>query len=343
MLQGWLEHRLEDAVDVEITDLSSPRTGYSGETLLFEARWVDHEGPRHKRLVARVRPSGYSFFPDVDLEMHFRILRALEATDVPAPRVYWYHDADDSPFGEPFFVMEWIAGHVPAEYPPYTVGGWIVESSPPEQRQVYHRALDELARIHQLDWRCMDLGFLPALADGPPGMATEIRQFERYLDWVLERRDHPLLVDALTWLKANLPQDRALCLNWGDAKFSNIVYRGLRPVGLLDWELATIAPPEADLAFWLVYHDLITRAQGFPSLPGFPSDEAAVEYYESRTGRRIRDLHWHRIWQIFRLAVMSSRLTDLLIARDVITRDAVHAPHITPMQILRQALDRGAT
>jgi aminoglycoside phosphotransferase (APT) family kinase protein len=339
LLQGWLERRLEDALHVEITELSTPRTGYSGETLLFEARWADRRGSRRERLVARIRPSGYSFFPDVDLELHFRVLRALEGTGVPAPRVHWYQDAEDSPFGEPFFVLDRIDGRVPSEYPPYTVGGWIAESSPSDQRRIYHGALDEMARIHRLDWRAMDLGFLPALAGGSPGMATEIRLFEQYLDWVLDGRDEPLLDQALAWLKANVPPDRELCLNWGDPKLSNIIYQGARPVGLLDWELATIAPPEADLAFWLVYHDLITGAQGYPSLPGFLSDEEAVAYYEARAGRPVRDLDWHRTWQTFRLAVLSSRLTDLLIARDVIGPGAANAPHVTPMQLLRRALE----
>jgi aminoglycoside phosphotransferase (APT) family kinase protein len=253
--------------------------------------------------------------------------------------VHWYQDANESPFGEPFFVMDWIDGRVPSEYPPYTVDGWIADSAPGRQRQIYHAALDEIVRIHALDWRSMDLGFLPAIADGPPGMETEIRLFERYLDWVLDGRDAPLLQEALDWLKANVPADQHVCLNWGDPKFSNILYKGLRPAGLLDWELATVAPPEADLAFWLVYHDLITRAQGFPSLPGFPSDDEAVAYYERRSGRAVRELAWHRTWQTFRLAVMSARLTDLLVARDVIGPGAANAPHVTPMQLLRRALD----
>jgi len=37
--------------------------------------------------------------------------------------------------------------------------------------------------------------------------------------------------------------------------------------------------------------------------------------------------------------VMSARLTDLLVARDVIGPGAANAPHVTPMQLLRRALD----
>lgn len=339
LLQDWLARRLEHANDIEVTSVTAPRIGYSAETLLFDARWRQDGTWHEQSLVARVRPSGYAMFPDVDLGLHYGVLRVLEKTDVPAPRARWFQPQDGSPFEEPFFVMDCIEGVVPPEHPAYTAAGWVADASSRDQRRIYRGAIEELARVHQLDWQQLGLGFLPALANGDPGMVTEIKRFEEYLGWVLDGTTDSLLDEALDRLRSTVPDTDRLCLNWGDPKFSNILYRGTASVGLLDWELATVAPPENDLAFFLTYHDSITRALGHPDVPGFPSDEEAIGLYEELTGTRVHALEYYRFWHLFRLAVMALRLTHLLEVSERIPPDASKAPHHVPMRLLRDALD----
>lgn len=340
LLERWLAGRLDGAGDVEVTELTAPRIGYSAETLLFEARWREGTAVRRASLVARVRPTGYVFFPDVDLGLHYRMLETLSGAGLAVPRPRWFQGAAGSPFGEPFFVMDRIDGLVPPEHPAYTAGGWVAELPPAGQDRVFRGALEQLARLHRLDWERLDLGFLPGVASGEPGMATEIKLFEEYVGWVLGGGSERLFDEALDALRGSVPAADRLCLNWGDPKFSNILYRGTEPVGLLDWELATVAPPENDLAFFLTYHDSITRALGHPDLPGFLDDAAAVGYYEELTGHRVRSLGWYRLWHLLRLAVMALRLTQLLVLSDRLAADAPKAPHHIPFRLLRDALEK---
>ncbi|MFR9806051.1 phosphotransferase family protein [Pseudonocardia sp. RS010] len=340
LLRTWLVARLPEAREVEITDLASPQIGYSAETLLFDARWRDGDGPHHERLVARIRPSGYVFFPDVDLRLHHDVLAALADTDVPVPRPRWYQDAEGSPFGEPFFVMERIEGLVPPEHPAYTAGGWVAEASPDHQRRIFHGAVEALARLHRVDRHSLDLSFLPSVAGGDPGMTTELKLFEEYVGWVLDGQPDPLFDDTLDTLRNSVPKADRLCMNWGDPKFSNILYRGTRPVGLLDWELATVGPPENDLAFFLTYHNSITRALGHPDLPGFLGDDAAIALYEELSGHEIRHLDWYRLWHLLRLGVMSLRLTQLLVQSGRLPEGSPKAPHHVPRRLLQNALKR---
>lgn len=339
LLETWLATRR--AGQVEITELRTPRIGYSAEILLFDATWrLGADTSTSEALVARIRPGHYSMFPDVDLHLHYRMLEVLWHEGIPVPRPLWYQPADGSPFGEPFFVMQRIDGLVPPEHPPYTSTGWVRELEPADQRAVFLGALDQLAALHRLDHTRLDLSFLPAMAAGEPGMNTEIKLFEEYIDWLLDGRREPLFDDALDALRGRMPVTDRLCLTWGDPKLSNILYRGTEPIGLLDWELATVSPPENDVAFFLTYHDSITRAHGHPELPGFPSDEEAVAHYERASGHILGDLAWYRLWHLLRLAAMSLRLTDLLTASGRLTPDSPKAPHHVPHDLLRAALAR---
>jgi aminoglycoside phosphotransferase (APT) family kinase protein len=338
-LQDWLALQLAPGAEVEVTELATPRTGYSGEMLLFDASWTEVGVPRHGAYVARLQPEGDTIFPDVDLKLHYRVLRALEPIQVRAPRALWYQDGDDSPLDEPFFVMERLPGRVPPEHPPYTVRGWFAELSPGERRRATLAAIEQLATLHRADWTTLGLDFLPIVAAGEPGMGAELHHFAGYLDWVLAGRPSPLLRQGLDWLRANVPATDRLCLNWGDAKLSNILYEGAAPSGMLDWELASVMPAEADVAFWLVFHETITRAKGHPDPPGFPSDAEVVAHYEALTGRPLRSLAYYRVWQLLRLATISTRLTDMLVLRGKVTAGDAGAPSAVPMRLLDAALN----
>lgn len=338
LLRDWLARTVPEADQVEISRIETPEIGYSAENIMFSARWRTQEGEHHRDLVARLRPAEYVFFPAADLEVHYRMLRALEETPVPAPRALWFQPAEGSPFDQPFFVMEALPGRVPHEYPPYTMRGWTADLDPAGQRDVFRGAVRELARVHQVDWAALDLSFLPCMSEPKPGMHAELAMFERFTDAMLDGRRFEPLEEARAWLVANVPTSDRLGLSWGDAKFSNILYEGAHPTGLLDWELASVAPPESDIAFFLVYHDSVTRSAGFGELPGFLGDDEAIELYEQIAGYPLDGLRFYRIFHLFRLAVMSLRLTDLLVQRGKLSHDSPRAPHLNSMDLLRRSL-----
>lgn len=337
-LQRWLTCRLEPDASIEIEKAERPRIGYSAETLLLDIRYKKGGIAVRRSFVVRIRPSKPGMFPDVDFEFHHRILQLVAGAGLPAPRSLWYCDADESPLGEPFFVMERIDGRVPPENPPYAARGWLADADPHVQANVFNGAIEQMACLHRLDWTTYDLNFIPSVAAGQPGMAFEFRSLRRYADWVLDKRTDEVIDAAFDLLDASLPQSSRLCLNWGDPKLSNIIFDQDRLVGLLDWELATIAPPENDVAFFFVYHHLITGAAGYDELPGFPSEADALAFYERKAGFQLENLGWYRLWHQLRLDLMSFRFTQLLKSSGRITESVVTTPHVTPRRLLKQAL-----
>src|SRR5579859_3386377 len=94
-LAAWLAATIPEAEGVEVTLVPSPRsTGYSCETVLFDASWLQRGRRTSGAFAARVHPSGYSLFLEHDLDLQWRIMDALERlTDVPVPAIIG-HQAD---------------------------------------------------------------------------------------------------------------------------------------------------------------------------------------------------------------------------------------------------------
>src|SRR5258708_1386751 len=107
LLQRWLRGRLAGADELSVTGLRTPSgSGFSSETLLFEAEWTERGAMRRQPLVARVAPTRYRLFPDARFEDHCRVMRILDReTDVPLPVVRWYEPAPEL-LGAPFVVVD---------------------------------------------------------------------------------------------------------------------------------------------------------------------------------------------------------------------------------------------
>ena len=90
-LQAWLERQLPGATNVVIAAMQTPaNTGFSSETLMFEASWHDPDGTaRTERLVAKVAPTAFQIFPEPRFAEQFRLLQILARTAIPVPSVHW--------------------------------------------------------------------------------------------------------------------------------------------------------------------------------------------------------------------------------------------------------------
>jgi len=73
-------------------------------------------------------------------EREFRVMRALEKTDVPVPRVLWLEE-DESVLGTPFYLMERLEGRVFADC---SLPGLTVD----HRREMYLDMARTLARLH---------------------------------------------------------------------------------------------------------------------------------------------------------------------------------------------------
>ena len=315
-LETWLRARPEVADDAAVEDLVVPEgNGMSSETVLFD---LVHGGVR-ERLVARVAPTPESVpvFPDYDLAMQFRVLQEV-AGAVPVPRVRWLEE-DPGPVGSPFFVMDRVDGRVPPDVYPYNFGidSWLYDAPVEDQRHLQDRSVALLAALHALPVE--RFGFLDD-SSGPDGDADDRSALRRHVDatrgfyeWVVaDQPPSPLIERAFDWLEVNWPADEGeTVLSWGDSRIGNVIYDGFDPVAVLDWEMASLAPREVDLAWMVFLHRFFEEVAWVMELPGmrhFMHPDDVVPYYEQLTGYTVRDLGWHTTYAALRHAAIMYRV-----------------------------------
>ena len=246
--------------------------GQSNPTFLVE----DTAG---RRLVLRKKPPGTLLPSAHQIEREARILRALEGTAVPVPRVLLLCE-DDEIIGTSFYVMEHVAGRVFADRA-------LPGCEPAERAAIYGDMNRVLAALHGVDWRAAGLeGF-----GKPEGyVARQVRRWtKQYLDSRVE--DCPAMDRLIAWLAAQPPPPDEAAIAHGDYRVGNLVVHPTEPrvVAVLDWELATLGHPLADLAYNCLVYRLPGAAGGLDpaevALLGIPGEAEYVAAYCERTGR----------------------------------------------------------
>ena len=342
ILADWLATKLPDATDVEVGPIAGPAfTGFSNETLLFDASWTEGGTRRTEPLVVRVKPTQHTVFLEQDFEQQYRVIRALgDATNVLVPPMKWYED-DESYLGAPFFVMASVEGRPPQDSPPYTLEGWLLEeSSPAERRVVVESGLDALAAIHAVDWRRLGFDFLDKPQYGRLGFEQQLRYYERSFEWAAHGRPQPIAEAALDWVKANKPSGaQHLALAWGDARINNQMFDDAgNVVAVFDWEMVTLADPMMDLAWWLFLDRHFHEGMPAPRLEGFPTREQMVAHYEKVSGRTARDLEFYEVFAGLRFAVVMMRLGVLLVEFELLPADTDMAVNNAVTRVLADML-----
>jgi aminoglycoside phosphotransferase (APT) family kinase protein len=325
-LARWLQGQLPAARELELSALVAPQSsGFSNETLLFEASWNEGGRARREKLVVRIQPTGYQVFPEYDMRKQFECMRRLASTSVPVPRVFWLEEQDRSVFGAPFYVMGQLEGHAASDNPPYTASGWVHEARPADQARVWWGGIDAIAKIVRLDWKELGFEFLDQPEFGETGIDQQLGYYEEYLDWARAGRAQPTIDAALRWLRANQPAGESLHLVWGDARIGNVLFRDFEPVAVLDWEMATLGGPEVDLGWALFMRRFHTAGMGLPELPGFASRAETLERFEAQTGIAPRHLHYYEAFGGFRFCVIMLRLAQQQVEYGRIDRAAGRA------------------
>ena len=69
VIRDWLAGKLPGAKDLTISELIGPAfTGFSNETLLFDASWDEDGEARSAGYVIRVKPTSHTIFLEADFE-----------------------------------------------------------------------------------------------------------------------------------------------------------------------------------------------------------------------------------------------------------------------------------
>lgn len=236
-----------------------------------------------------------------DVLREARVLRAL-AGHAPVPRVLAVCE-DPGVIGAPFVVVERVAGEVIGEAVPAAF------DDPAGRRAVGEALLDALIAIHAVDWRAA------GLADfGRPDGYLE-RQLARFgALWERNRtRELPVVERVARRLAARRPASPPATVVHGDFRLGNVLWAPAvppRPAAVLDWEMATIGDPLADLGylctFWVDHDDPpagIFESHAVTRAPGFPTRAELVARYEAGSGRSMGDAGWYEALALWKIVV----------------------------------------
>jgi aminoglycoside phosphotransferase (APT) family kinase protein len=238
-----------------------------------------------------------------DVLREARLLRALRETPARVPEVLAVCD-DPETIGAPFYVMERVDGEVIVASVPDAL------DNPPQRRRIGEQLIDALVEIHAVDWSAVGLeGF------GKPTGYLE-RQLRRFGGlWEINRtREIPAVERVGAWLAENLPQSGPATIVHGDYRLGNTMFAAQAPARLtavLDWEMATIGDPLADIGYlcmmWSERDDPseglraalgnVTRAEGFQTRAEL------IARYEERSGRSVGDIRWYTTLAVWKSVV----------------------------------------
>lgn len=259
-----------------------------------------HVATRAGDYVLRKKPPGKLLPRAHEVEREYRVMRALEGSDVPVPRARLLVE-DASVIGTPFFVMDNVPGRVFFDRVPQA-------ATPAERAAIFEDMARVLAALHRVDWRAAGLeGF-----GKPQGyMARQVATWTR--QWQAAKVEEMPEMDLLaTWLPGHLPADEEATIAHGDYRLGNLIIHPTEPriVAVLDWELATIGHPLADLGYaCLTYHfdpgeNGVTGVTGLDLAgTGIPSEREFVARYCALAGREVpQSLSVFVIFSMFRLA-----------------------------------------
>lgn len=288
-LKRLIVDAIPSATDIVLQGLVRSAGGLSRENWSFDAAWTDAAGPHAHRLMLMRDAQGTLLNTERDRE--FAVLRALEGSGVPAPRVLWM-DAEGRWLGAPSVVMERMPG---------TCDYMVLNGSAPlDARLALGRAFIELmAGIHALDWRARGLDRSLGLPTGAPSL-HELGHWEaEYRKSQLE--PHPELDYVLGWLRQRAPQATDLVLVHGDFKPGNALVQDGRITAKLDWETAHLGDPLEDLGW--VTNPVRKREH---QIAGHWERQEIVRAYAELTGRTIheKDLLWWNVFSCWKLSVL---------------------------------------
>jgi aminoglycoside phosphotransferase (APT) family kinase protein len=288
-LAHWMQAHIEGfSGPVELRQFAG---GQSNPTFLVQS--ADHRYVLRRKPAGKLLPSAHA------VEREYRVIKALEKTQVPVARAYALCE-DPAVIGAAFYVMDYVEGRLfwDAALP---------EVSPVERRAIYEEMTRVIAALHSVDYAAVGLGDF-----GKPGRYIE-RQVARWTQQY--RASETETIDAMErlieWLPEHIPADEETGVVHGDFRLDNTIFHPREPriLAVLDWELSTLGHPLVDLAYLCTRYHL--SAEQFRGLAGLdcaalriPSEAECVADYCRRRGRAPvapREWTYYLAFNMFRL------------------------------------------
>lgn len=301
-LPGYDRAAVEDWIAKNVSGLKPPlrwerlEGGHSNLTFAL----TDAAG---RRAVIRRPPLGVLLPKAHDMHREFTVISGLGPTAVPVPVAHGFCD-DESVTGAKFYVMSLVEGK--ALYTNEDVEAYLPMEARPAMAESF---IDTLAALHSVE--PADVG-LENLGRPDGYVSRQLRTW--YGSWTSSadgaRYDDQRVHDLHDWFQANLPEQGPGRVVHGDYGTHNVMIgTDGRITAVLDWEIATLGDPMADMAYalnaWVNRAEL--EARGLPVLAattaeGFPPREALAERYANATGADLSRLPYYRAFNHFKTA-----------------------------------------
>ena len=297
-LSRWLSGKIDGAErGFKVEQFPS---GHSNLTYLL--RMDDRE------FVLRRGPLGPVAAKAHDMAREFRVLEMVHPHFSEAPNVC--HLCEDvSVLGGVFFLMERRHGII------------LRDNIPPQltcvsnyARLVSESFIDTLLKLHAIDISKTGLSAL-----GRPEGFLE-RQVVGWADrWNRAKTEEfPQIDRVIRWLVDRRPESPAPTLVHNDYKLDNVMLRSGcvdQIEAVLDWEMATVGDPLADLGLSLCYWAWADapqfRSHAVPAItsqPGWYTRDQFVQRYAERAGRDLSRISYYEVLGIFKLAVILQQI-----------------------------------
>jgi len=258
--------------------------------------------------VLRRPPFGNQVKSAHDMGREFNVLSKLSQVYELAPKPALYC-ADESILGAPFYLMERRQGIIlrrklPAEFRP----------EPETFRKLGLAFIDNLARLHALDFRAAGLGEL-----GKPEGYVE-RQVNGWIArYEKAKTDEVAAMDQTArWLAEHRPAESGASLIHNDYKYDNVVLDPndlTRIVAVLDWEMCTLGDPLMDLgctlAYWIQANDHEGLKQFVPGPTDYPGNltrQELIARYAQTSGRDVGQVLFYYCYGLYKLAVIIQQI-----------------------------------
>lgn len=315
---------LAQAIDgfAEPATLRQFQGGQSNPTFLIESAG--------RALVLRKKPPGTLLPSAHQVDREYRVQAALAGCGFPVAAMVHYCD-NVAVIGTEFYVMEFLQGRL---FPDIT--------SPllalPDRARVQAAMFATLAALHRVDYASCGLKDF-----GRPDnyIARQLRRFGQQYQAVAA--EHlPAMTALMAWLDAHIPADTPATIVHGDFRQANLMLHPSEPriIAVLDWELATLGHPIADLAYCCLCfhmpHDIDPEYAGFAGIDTSPlgllTESECLDIYRQHSGHEtITDWNFHLGFALFRSAAILEGVYARALAGNAVDPNAARFHAMTRM------------